>query len=460
MQSSLIKPDLKKVYPQISYGKGVFLYDTEGTEYLDACSGAVTANIGHGVPEIAEAMARQAGKISFVYRSQFTSGPAEKLADKMSAITGGKLNWSFFVSSGSEAAETALKIAVQYWQEKGKPRKNRIISRHMSYHGITMGALSMSGHPVRRERFSVFLDACPAVPAPYCYRCPLGLSPGTCGLACAKELEHAILRTGPENTAAFIAEPVVGAAGGAISPPDGYYQELMRICRQYDILFIADEVMTGLGRTGEWLASSHWGLEPDIAVFGKGMSGGYTPIAAAAMTDAVMEPFLSGSGSIMAGHTYSANPLSCAISLAVLEYIEKNGLIEKAREAGNRLNELLQKIAADFPFIGEVRGKGLLMGLEFVQSQETKNPFPPEANVTGAVIQIAMEHGLLLYPAAAGTEGVTGSAILIAPPMTVSTGELNLLERKLRAVCQVLYNQLADKGFIGGKGVQDGSQDQ
>lgn len=302
----------------------------------------------------------------------------------------------------------------------------------MSYHGITLGALSMSGHPLRRERFTSLLESYPSIPAPYCYRCPLRLEPGTCGLACANELEVSILRIGADNIAAFIAEPVIGAAGAAIVPPDGYFQKLKQICEKYDILFIADEVMTGMGRTGKVLASEHWGVEPDIVTLGKGMSGGYSPIAAAIVTEKVLEPIMNGSKSIMGGHTFSANPLSCAVSLAVLDYLDTNDMVEKAEKSGKILGELLSKIGEEFSFIGDVRGKGMLYGIEFVMDKKTKKPFPIQMDVTNKIIKQGMEHGLIVYPAAAGEEGITGAAVIIAPPLTIRPAELIELGHRWR----------------------------
>ncbi|WP_407406364.1 aspartate aminotransferase family protein [Peribacillus sp.] len=430
-QSSLIKPFLGVAYPTISHGKGVYLYDKEGKDYLDASSGAVTSNIGHGVQEIADAMVQQASQVSFVYRSQFTSEAAEKLAQKIADLTNGKLPYSFFVNSGSEATETALKIAIQHWQEKGKPRKQKIISRWMSYHGITIGALSMSGHPIRRERFTALLESYPSVAPPYCYRCPYQLDHRTCGMACALELESSIRRIGADNIAAFICEPVIGAAGGAIVPPNGYFQKLKKICEEHDILFIADEVMTGFGRTGKMLASEHWGVEPDIITFGKGISGGYTPIAAAAMTEKVLEPIMNGSRSIMGGHTLSANPLSCAIALAVLEYMEDNDLVEHSAKRGKELFNGLKKLAKKYSFIGDLRGRGLLIGMEFVQDKETKEPFPKTLDVTAEIIKAGMNNGIILYPASAGLDGINGAAIIISPPLIITKEESAELLRRL-----------------------------
>jgi adenosylmethionine-8-amino-7-oxononanoate aminotransferase len=317
--SFLIKPILDDSYPVIDYGKGIYLFDMDGKRYLDAASGAVTANIGHGVTEIIEAMNEQAKKVSFVYRSQFTSEAAENLAKKIANMLSGDLNWCFFVNSGSEATETAMKMAIQYWQEKGVQTKTKVLSRWVSYHGITLGALSMSGHTGRRARFVPLLEDFPVINPPYCYRCPYNLEAPNCGYLCAHELETAIKRIGAEQIAAFIAEPVIGAAGGAIAPPKDYFKVIKKICEDYDILFIADEVMTGCGRTGTMLASEQWGINPDIVALGKGMGAGYAPIAAAIATEKVIEPIMAGTKVVMSGHTLSANPQACATALAVLE---------------------------------------------------------------------------------------------------------------------------------------------
>jgi adenosylmethionine-8-amino-7-oxononanoate aminotransferase len=427
-RSHLIKPVLDAVYPTIDYGKGVYLYDKNKKDYIDGSSGAVTASIGHGVPEIIKAINEQASKVSFVYRSQFTSEPAEALASKLSEMTPGDLNWSFFVNSGSEATETAMKIAIQYWQEQGIYTKNKIISRFISYHGITLGALSMSGHVGRRERFIPLLEEFPSVSAPYCYRCPFQLTHPSCNLLCASELERTIHRLGKQTIAAFIAEPIIGAAGGAIVPPEDYYKEIKKICDRNNILFIADEVMTGIGRTGKMLAIEHWYVQPDIVALGKGMTAGYTPMAATLVSDRVMEPILTGSKVIMSGHTFSANPQSAAVSLAVLNYIEKHQLIDRGNMMGNYLIHKLATLANEFSFIGDVRGKGLLIGIEFVYDKQQKTPI----KLATLVIQKAMEHGLLVYPSSAGEEGVTGDAILISPPLVITKEEIDELVNRLK----------------------------
>ncbi|NRD80459.1 aspartate aminotransferase family protein [Bacillus sp. BRMEA1] len=449
-RSFLIKPMLDEDYPLIDYGKGVYLFDIDGKKYLDAASGAVTANIGHGVPEIIEAMSEQAKKVSFVYRSQFTSEPAEKLAEKIACLLSADLNWSFFVNSGSEATETAMKMAIQYWQEKGINTKTKVLSRWVSYHGITLGALSMSGHPLRRARFVPLLEDFPVIHPPYCYRCPYQLEAPSCGILCAKELEIAINRIGSDKIAAFIAEPVIGAAGGAIAPPEDYFKMIKKICEKYDILFIADEVMTGSGRTGTMLACEHWGVVPDIAVLGKGLGAGYAPIAAAVASEKVMLPIIQGSKSVMSGHTLSANPQTCAVSLAVLEYLEKHNIIAEVETKSDFLRSQLEKLKSQFSFIGDVRGKGLLLGIEFVENGATKEPFSRSEMVTQKIVNLAKERGLLVYPANAGIDGVNGDAIIISPPLTISNQEMWELVGLLRETLMAFSVSIKTSGTTGG----------
>ncbi|TXC90474.1 aspartate aminotransferase family protein [Metabacillus litoralis] len=439
MKSYLIKPNLTESYPVVTHGKGIYLYDDKGKQYIDGSSGAVTASIGHAIPEIIDAMHSQAKHVSFVYRSQFTSDPAEKLASKLNQLVCDKEDyWSFFVNSGSEATETALKVALQYWQEQGENKKQKILSRWVSYHGITIGALSMSGHVSRRERFVALLEDYPTVSAPYCYQCSLQLIHPTCQLACAKELETAILREGAENIAAFIAEPIVGAAGGVIIPPQGYYEQIKEICDRNQILFISDEVMTGIGRTGKMLGLDHWSVKADIIALGKGMSAGYAPIAATLVSEKVMTPILKGSNSIMSGHTYSANPQSAAAALAVLTYIEDHSLLDLVKTNGEYLLDELKNASKSIDIIGEVRGKGLLIGVEFVSNKDTRMPFSKDISITNYVVQKAKEKGLLIYPSSAGKEGAYGDAVIISPPFIIEKHEIDqLVKLFIEAVLEV-----------------------
>ncbi|MBN8190642.1 aspartate aminotransferase family protein [Bacillus sp. NTK074B] len=425
--SHLIKPLIGEYYPTIDYGKGVYLYDTEGHEYVDACSGAVTANLGHGMEDILQSIVNQGNKVAFVYRSQFSNQPAEDLAAFLNDKTG--YPWTFFVNSGSEAVETAIKIAIQHWQEQGKPMKRKILSRWLSYHGITFGALSASGHPARRERFESFLGDWPAIEPPYCARCPFGKTHPSCNLACATQLDTMISRIGAENVAAFIAEPIIGAAGGAITPPKGYYERIKDICDKHDILFIADEVMTGCGRTGSFLALTQWGVEADIVAIGKGLSAGYAPIAATLISDKIMEPILSGSKVIMSGHTFSGNPMSATAALAVLKLIESEKIIEGVEQKGTYLRNLLERCRIEYPFIQDIRGRGLMLGIEFTERG---------GEFTSFIVQSGVENGILLYPAAAGIDGRKGSAIMVAPPLNSTKRELEEMAKRLRSTFQMV----------------------
>lgn len=423
----LIQPLLDCSYPEAAWGEGVFLYDTEGTRYLDGCSGAITASIGHGVPEIVEAMREQASRLAFSYRLQFTNGPAEQLTAELGEAAPGDVDWVFFVNSGSEAMETALKIALQFWEEQGQQEKSGIISRKLSYHGITLGALSMSGHEARRRRFDSLLHDFPIAPPPYCYRCPLGKTYPACDLACATEVETLIRRIGPEHLAAFVAEPIIGAAGGAIVPPDGYFQRVREICDRFGLLLVIDDVMTGIGRTGRMYGIDHWDVVPDIISVGKGLSAGYSPLAATLVSDRVMQTIRDHSGVVMSGHTYSANPLSCAVGLAVLQYLREHGLVERAARDGVALGQRIRELAESHPIIGDVRGAGFLWGMELVQDAESHTPYPPEIVASKRLRDTAQDLGLLIYPALSGVDERPGDAVMIAPPLNISAEEMNLM---------------------------------
>lgn len=430
--------------PYISHGKGIYLYDTDGKEYIDGSSGAVTANIGHGVEEIIESMNEQARKVSFVHRGHFMNGHADKLSGKLASWAPGDLNNALFVNSGSEATEMAQKLAIHYWQEKGFGQKNRILSRWTSYHGNTLGALSMSGHPLRRQRFSNILEDYPCVSVPHYYRCANEYTQEEFALRSANELETAIFRIGSDNIAAFIAEPIIGASGGAITPPQGYYQRIREICDENNILFIVDEVMTGMGRTGKNFGIDHWEVVPDLMALGKGMGAGYTPIAATLFSDRIIDVINKGSGSISYGHTYGGNPQSSAIALAVMEYLEKHQIVENSAKQGSYLMGQLERAISKFPIVGEVRGKGLLCGMEFVGNQETKESFPASTNLMQRIIARAFEKGLIVY---AGSSGV-GDAIIIAPPLVVTDKEIDKIISILFETIEEVQNELTKEAAL------------
>lgn len=352
-----IQPLLNKTYLKAISASGIYIYDEHGKAYLDGSSGAVTCSLGHSHEKLLPFIKSQLDKLQFVYRSQFASEEAERLATKLFELSPGKsLAHAFFVNSGTEAIETAMKIALQYWQEKGVPTKRHFITRWKSYHGITMGALSLSGHALRRQRFEDSLEKYPSLSS--------DLENDSLTIQ-VDEFEKVINTLGPSSIAAFVAEPMVGAAGTALTPQEEYYKLFKAVCDKHRILFIADEVMTGLGRTGKWFGLEHWHTHADIVAVGKSLGAGYAPIAATLMTDEILEPIKKGSGLIMSGHTYSGHPLSCATALKVLEIVEEDKLLTNVNEIGTYLKDALQELKKKYSFISIVRGKGLLTGMEF-----------------------------------------------------------------------------------------------
>lgn len=430
MHSALVKQIVDGHYPQVERGDGVWLWDTEGRDYIDGSSGAMTANIGHGVVEIGEVMREQSNRIAFTFRTQFTNGPAEALAQRLAAIAPGDIDHVFFVNSGSEASEHAMRVALHVWRERGRSDKVKILGRQRSYHGMTMGALSMSGHDARRGDYGTLLHPFPVVPPAYCYRCPWGLEPESCHLECADAWEQAIVAAGPETVAAVIAEPIVGAAGGVLMPPEGYFKRLREICDRHDVLLILDEVITGLGRTGDWFASEQEGVVPDMILTGKGTSAGYTPMAAVLLRAPLVQAMREGSGSAPFGHTFSGNPLSSAVCLAVLDYIEKHEVLANVRARGAELQAGLEALSQRFRHMVDIRGRGLLWGFEFVEERGSRAPPSTQINATGAFTNLCREAGLIVYPAGIAPYN---NAAIVAPPLVINAEEVQELLRRLGA---------------------------
>jgi adenosylmethionine-8-amino-7-oxononanoate aminotransferase len=427
-------------YPKIVKGKGIYLYGEDGKRYIDGCSGSAVANIGHGNEEVAKAMEQQAKTIAFTHLSRFTTDAIANLADKIAEMTPGDLNKSYFVSGGSEATETAIKMTRQYFLERdGKTTKYKIIARKHSFHGNTIGALSMTGHVGRRRKYIPYLAEFPHIVAPYCYRCPYKESYPECGVRCAYALEEEIKEQGPENVAGFIAEPVVGSACPGMHPPKEYFSIIREICDKYDVLMIIDEVMAGFGRTGKNFGIDHYGVVPDIMTTAKGMSCGYSPLGAAVVSDKIYDTFAQGSGRFVHGHTYGGNPLSCAVGCVVLDIIKRENYIENARIQGDYLMEKLQKLY-EYPIVGDIRGKGLMIGIEFVKDQKTKEPFDTSANIQGKVTVSCLNHGLVVYPGGGSVDGIRGDHILIAPPINITGEEIDelfdCLEKGIKDVCE------------------------
>jgi len=429
----LFPRNLKTEYPVAVRAEGVWIYDSAGKKYLDGCGGAVVCSIGHGVAEIADVMTRQAKRLAFAHSSQFITQETIGLADRVVALAPGDMKKSgrvYFVSGGSEAIETAIKLARQYHVESGRPGKSKIIARWQSYHGSTMGALSVTGNVARRELYTPLFVPMPHIPPCYCYRCPYGLKYPACDIACIEDLERTIHQEGPATVAAFIAEPIVGATLGAVPAVEGYWKRAREICSRHDVLLIADEVMTGVGRTGRNFAVDHWGVVPDMIVVGKGLSGGYTPLGAVIARGFIAEAIAKGRGHFEHGFTYSANPLSAAIGSAVLDYVQRNRLIARAARLGKRLGEKLDGLRRH-RIVGDVRGLGMMWGVELVKDRKTREPFPATLKVSRRLDDACVQEGLLIYPGSGTREGRDGDHFIVAPPFTITRSEMDDLVARL-----------------------------
>jgi adenosylmethionine-8-amino-7-oxononanoate aminotransferase len=427
VRSSVFRRSFRKEFPSAVRGEGVFVWDSAGNKYLDLAGSAAVNLIGHGVPEIAAAMAEQAAQLEFVHTSQFTTPIAEEYAAELLAFAGKHFEGGavYFSCGGSESVETALKLARQYQVEIGQSRRHQILSRHQSYHGSTLGALSVSGNKRRREMYLPMVREFPHTGMPYCYRCAFDCSDGcrNCGQQYAVELERAIEASHGE-AAAFIFEPVSGATLGAVVPPPGYLQSIAEICRENGVLLIADEVMTGMGRTGRNFAVEHWDVKPDILVTAKGLSSGYAPLGAVIASKEVVDAIDAGSGAFLHGFTYNAHPISLAAGRAVLHHLGTRMLVEAADSTYSGtpaaiFKEALETLLDEKP-VGDVRGIGLLWAIEFVADKSTKRPFPPAQGFSGRVGAAALKRGLLVYPMQGSVDGTAGDHILLAPPAVIT----------------------------------------
>ncbi len=407
---------LNRDYPLAVAAEGAWIFDEEGRRYLDASGGAVVANLGHDLEDLAEAVAAEIRTLGYVNGTQFTHRAVEELAAELCAVMPGDFDHAYFLTSGSEAIEAAVKLARQYWLEVGRPDKWKVISRVPSYHGNTLAALSLSGREHYRRIYGPLLLPFPRIPAPDPYRDPFG--PGSTGEA----LEAEILRQGPETVAAFVAEPIGGAAGGAVVPPPGYWPRVAEICRRHDVLLIADEVLCGMGRTGRWLAAEHFDLVPDVVVLGKGLNAGAVPLSGLLARRGIVEALAAGSGAFNHAQTYSHHPALCAAGRATVRRLKRERLVERAAALEG---------AAGHPHVGQVRGRGLLAALEFVADRETKEPFPRARRVTERVVERAFANGLILWSNTGHVDGERGDLVLVAPPFTIEPAELQEIGRRL-----------------------------
>jgi adenosylmethionine-8-amino-7-oxononanoate aminotransferase len=361
----------------------------------------------------------------------------------IAAMAPERLNRVCFTTSGSDATEIAVRFARQYHLERGDEKRYLIVSRWLSYHGITLDALSMSGLVARRKHFVPTLVSYPKIPACYCYRCPYQLQYPQCSVACARKLEEAIQLAGPEYVSAFIAEPVVGAAAGAITPPPEYFPMIRDICTRYGVLLVVDEIMTGFGRTGANFAVDHWKVEPDIIAFAKGASAGYWPTAGIIVSDALYAAVRDGSGVFSPGHTYSGTPMMGSIGVKVLEYIEKHGLVRHVADTSPYLMERLNSLRAH-PIVGDVRGMGFFTGVEFVRDKATKAPFEFKefSKASNMIVRTAFEKGLIVYPGGGTVDGHKGDHILVAPPLITTRGEIDRIIEQLDAAISAVEAEL------------------
>lgn len=412
-------------------GNGIYIYDDRGKKYLDGSSGAMTVNLGHNNPEITQAIKEQLDLLTFSYRSQFTNQPLEELCKEIASLTPGDLMYVSLANSGSEATELAMKMAYSYWVAKNRPMKRRIISRWSSYHGSTMGSLSMSGNAARRKEYAPYLSDYPVLELPFCRLCPYEKEPSDCNLFCANYLQKMINRFGSENISAVICEPVTGASGAGITPPDGYFERIQEICRNNDILLILDEVITGFGRTGKYFAAEHWNLQPDIIVFGKGISSGYVPLSGIVVRQHIYEEMARSGVNFSTGHTFSGNPLAAANALAVLKYMKKNDIVKKVEYKGLILEKALKEMMERCRMVCDIRGKGLLWGVEFSKDKSGRNFFYPKDNITERVVKACFSSGLIVYPSSGFIDGKYGDSVLISPPLIIAEKEINLLTELL-----------------------------
>ncbi|TDI70782.1 MAG: aspartate aminotransferase family protein [Bacteroidetes bacterium] len=422
-------------------GEGIYLYDQYGNEFLDGSGGAFVVNVGHGVSEIADAMARQAKKLAYVNGLHFTNEPVEELAREVAAFTPEGLDHVYFLSSGSAATEAAIKLARQYWCEAGRDKKYKVIARQPGYHGNTLAALSVSGRPSSREKFEPLLQDVTFIPAPMEYRCPENISFEEFGDQCASRLDDAIEAEGPDLVAAFIAEPVIGASAGGVVAPPGYFSKIRDICDHHDVLFIADEVLTGMGRTGKWLAIDHEKVTPDILTLGKGLSGGYAPLSALVVRSEIVETIAKGSGAFSYNQTFSHAPLPAAAGLATIRYLKDHDLVARSEQMGDYFHEQLQSLRTS-EIVGDVRGLGLLAGVEYVVNRDTKEPFPPELEIAERIRKAAFDERLIIWATTRYLPSNNGDLSVLGPPFIITKVQVDELVTRMRSAIDAVEASL------------------
>ena len=429
--------------PNAVGGDGCYIIDEKGKRYLDASGGAAVSCLGHSDKTIQKAIIEQTEKLAFAHTSFFTSEPAELLANLLAKHSPEGLDKVYFVSSGSEAVEASLKLARQYFVEIGKPEKHKVISRKQSYHGNTLGALAAGGNIWRRSFFEKLLVETSLISPCYPYRHQTqDETELEYGLRVANELEEEIINLGSENVMAFIAETVVGATAGALTPVSGYFKRIREICDKYNVLLILDEVMCGMGRTGSLFACDEEDVIPDILTIAKGLGAGYQPIGAMICQNFIYDAIANGSGFFQHGHTYLGHPVACAASLSVLNKLVNENFSSQVKEKGQYLQKNLEMHLGQNQYVGDIRGRGLFRGIEIVKNRSTKEPFQKKLNIAGKIKREALDIGLICYPMQGTVDGSKGDHILIAPPFIINEDEINELSTKLKSTIDLVCNQV------------------
>jgi adenosylmethionine-8-amino-7-oxononanoate aminotransferase len=415
---------LNRQYPRIVRGQGCYLYDDQGHRYLDAAGGAYVVNLGHGVSEIADALACQAATLGYVSGTVFTHDAVEELAQALAELAPGDLDFVYPLGSGSEAVEAGLKLARQYWLETGQPAKHKVIAFAPSYHGNTLLALAASSREPYRRAYREWVPEIVRIPAPYPYRCSCQGAPPLCSTCNGDALERAIIREGADTIAALIGEPVGGSSTGASVPPADYWERVRSLCDRYGILLVADEVLTGAGRTGTWSALEPYGITPDLMIVGKGIAGGYVPLSAVIASRKLVEVLAGGSGVPLHAQTFSHHATLCAAGVATIKYIRRHRLVERCAEMGRELHRALQALHA-LPVVGDVRGRGLLAGVEFVTDRNTRHPFPAARRFAESVAAAALGLGLVVWPNSGQLEDGSGDLVMLAPPFVIDREQID-----------------------------------
>ena len=421
--------------PKVAWAKGAYVYDADGKQYIDGSGGPAVYCIGHSNDEVNDAITSQLKRIAHGYRYNFTSDALEELTDIIRRRCGGNLNHVLYVTGGSEAVENCLKIALHYHHARGDVNRKRFIARERSWHGATLGALSVSGFLERKVQYEGSLLGVSQLSPANAYRPVEGATAETVGEACAKELEDEILRLGPGNVCAFIFEPVVGAAGGCVPAPAGYAKRVRDICDKYDVLLIADEVMCGAGRSGTWRALERDGVVPDIMSVAKGLAAGYLPLGAAIYTDKVANAF----GTPNTGHTFTGHTACCAAGVAVQKIVEREKLIERVHAMEGKLRSMLIDATKDIEAVGDVRGRGFFQAIELVSDRKSRTPFDGQKKLFMKIRARAFDNGLICYPVGGNVDGIDGDIVILAPPYNVTDAELTeIVDKTATSIRQVL----------------------